>query len=74
MRLCKREDRQSHQLVRAASFRASTAFHFASSHISFFVFEQKETLASLPFLIRELSGRRFQKMMVVADCLGSFMH
>jgi hypothetical protein len=56
MRLCKREDLQSHQLVYAASFRASTAFHFASSHISFFIFEQNETLTSLPFLIRELTS------------------
>jgi hypothetical protein len=56
MGLRKQGDLQSHQLVYAANFRASTAFHFASSHTSFFIFEQNETLASLPFLIRELTS------------------
>jgi hypothetical protein len=42
--------------ITAASYRGSTAFKFASLHVSRLFFEQNETLLCLPFLIGELAG------------------
>jgi len=53
--------------ISEASSSKSTALNSTSLHDSMFVFEQKETLPGLPFLIWEFPGGGIQEVMVVRD-------
>ena len=71
-RMCKQKSLPSHWIKGAARLRGHRLIEAFSLAARLF-FEQKETLASLPFLIWELTCSGIQKVVVVRYRLGLLM-